>query len=390
MLAISISIPLKNTTMNAAVADHVPVAELIPHLVEQEAELEPGQHWHLSRTVGVIRPEHTLIEAGVRPGELLTLDLAKVSAPEPEAIEELSGPVGPNPGLWIAAAVVAIFSLRAAPVFHPLDHHGWSQWGVVSATGAIDTSVVLSLALTALTAFAAAAGSLYDKRYCYVAALLGFGLGLNINVLCACVAAAMLVWRPSPARIVAITLSIFAAINVLPGLTLALALVALAYAGQIAVGVARIALPRVPATGMFHEPTTTRAGSVVAAHSALVVSLCVVILASIYQLIPFSSQPSNWLIALALVVALCGVSSRGTRPIHATSVVTTSAIIVLWLAWHTPLGIMALALVALPAIRISTPMIGRVIDILEALAFTAAIPLALHTTGVFELIRGIG
>lgn len=390
MLAISIAIPTKNATINVAVADHVPVAELIPHLVEQEAELHPGQHWHLSRTIGVIRPEHSLAEAGVRPGELLTLDLAQVAAPAPEAIEELTGPVGANPALWVAAGIGALISIRSVPLFHPLDYHSWDRIGLLSASGQVDVSVLLTLVVTALGAFATAAGSLFDKRYCYIAALLGFGLGLHINVLCACVAASMLVWRPGPARIVTFTLSVFSAINVFPGLTLIFALITLAYAGQIAVVIARISLPRVPATGLFHEPSTARAGNVVSAHSSLIIAVCTVILACMYQLIPAGSEPSTWVVALAIVVALCGVSARGTRPIHATAVVSMSAAILVWLAWHTPLAIIALALVALPAIRVQSPMVGRLIDVVEALAFTAAIPLALHTTGIFELIRGIG
>lgn len=390
MLAISISVPSAGTTINAAIADHVPVAELIPHLVEQEATLQPGQHWVLTRSLGPIRPEHSLIDAGVRPGECLTLDLAAVPAPEPEAIEELAGPIPGNPGAWIMAGIAALLSWRSVPLFGPTESHGAAAWGIATEHSMSDPTTLVTSVITLLVALAAAAGSLYDRKYTYVAAILGFGLGLNVNVLCACVCAALLVWRPGPARIATIALSIFAAINIHPGLTLILALIALAYAGQLSVGIAGVKLPRVPATGLFHEPSTTRAGAIVQVHSTLVISFCVVILACFYQLIPWGFEPTAWLIALTLVVASCGASARGTRPAHAVAVLTTSALLVVWLALHVPWGIAGLVLVGIPAIRINSPMMGRVVDVCEALAFTAAIPLALHTTEIFSIIRGIG
>ena len=72
------------------------------------------------------------------------------------------------------------------------------------------------------------------------------------------------------------------------------------------------------------------------------------------------------------------------------AVASTSALILLWLALHVPWGVAVLVLVGLPAVRISSPTVGRVVDWIEALAFCAAIPLALEQTGVFDAIRGIG
>ena len=51
---------------------------------------------------------------------------------------------------------------------------------------------------------------------------------------------------------------------------------------------------------------------------------------------------------------------------------------------------MCLVLVGLPALRVQSPMLGRAIDMVEAISFCLAIPLALHTTGLFDAIRGIG
>ncbi|MBC2682208.1 EsaB/YukD family protein [Corynebacterium anserum] len=390
MLAVSISVPSTGTIINAAVADHVPVAELIPHLVEQETTIEPGQHWVLTRALTAIRPEQSLIDAGVRPGERLTLDLAHVPAPQPEAIEELSGPIRGNYGVWIMAGIAALLSWHSAPLFHPTTSHGAAAWGLPTGQVMSNPTVLISSVLTTLCGFACAAGSLYDKKYTYIAAIIGFGIGLNINVLGACVCAALLVWRAGIARIATVTLTVFAAINIHPGLTLIVALIALAYSGQLSVGIAGITLPKVPATGLFQETTSSRAGSIVTVHSTLVISFCAVILACFYQLIPWGTEPNGWLIALALAVAGCGASARGTRPIHASAMLITSALLILWISLHVPWGIAGLALVGLPAVRITSPMLGRLIDLLEALAFTVAIPLALYTTGIFTIIRGIG
>lgn len=390
MLAVSISVPQSGATINAAIADHVPVAELIPHLVAQECDMQPGQHWVLSRSMNAIRPEHTLKDAEVRPGELLTLDVLTAPQPHTEAVDQLTGPVGPNPAPWVAAGIVSLFSIRAEPLFHPLAHHTGEQLGLATANTPLNLTTIALLLLTALAAVCAAAGSLVDKRYTYVAALLGFGLGLNINVLCACVCAALLVWRPGPARVVTITAAIFASLNVVPGLTLLLALITLTFSGQIAIAVARIKLPRVPATGLFQEPVPSSSGNVIQIHSALVVALCTVIVACIYQLIPWGSSPSWWLVALALTTAMAGLSARGARPIHAVAVVTMAALILLWVAIHVNFGAVILLVLLAPAITVRSPMAGRLIDVLESASFALAIPLALHSTGLFEWIRGIG
>lgn len=390
MLAVSISVPRAESTINAAVADHVPVAELIPHLVQQEAELKPGEHWVLSRSISAIRPEHSLSEAGVRPGELLTLDIAMVPQPEAEAVDQLTGKIGSNHAAWFAACIAALFSLQSAPLFHPLAHHGRHQLGLAAGASAMDYQALLLLAVTGIAALCAAAGSLFDRRYTYIAALLGFGLGLHINVLCACACAALMVWRPGPARVFTLVVTVFAAINFFPGLTLVLALLTLTFSGQIAIGIAQIKLPRVPATGLFQEPVHASSGNVITIHSTVVIALCSVIFASIYQLIPWGSRPSVWIIALAVCTAMIGLSSRGARPVHATAVVVLSAVILVWLAIHVSFGALVFALLVLPAIHVRSPLAGRIIDGLESLSFACAIPLALHSTGIFELIRGIG
>ncbi|AHI03847.1 membrane protein [Corynebacterium falsenii DSM 44353] len=391
MLALSISVPSKGTTINAAIADHVPVAELIPHLVEPQ----PGEHWVLHRAIGQVRPEHTLAQAGVQPGELLTLAVAQAPAPPQEAVEELTGPVGPNPATWVAALIVALFSVASAAVFaartsgigwRPIDVPQVLPWH--SPTHPLMSSAVLGI--TALAALACAAASLHIRNFHLLAAVLGFGAGLHINVLCAAVCAALLVWRSGPVRIWCVVVAVFAALNVWPGFTLALALVALAYSGQMAIGIAGIRLPKVPATGVFHPPTATRAGAVVAVHSAIVVALCCVILACVVQIAPWGAPLDGWTCALLIVLAVMGLSARSTRPVHAVAVASTSALILLWLALHVPWGVAVLVLVGLPAVRISSPTVGRVVDWIEALAFCAAIPLALEQTSVFDAIRGIG
>lgn len=378
VIAISIHVPRRGNTVNAAIADHVPVAELIPHLVE---DLSPGEHWVFRRAVGDIRPEHSLSEAGVLPGEILTLDVATAPAPPESAIEELSGPVAESPAAWVVAALASLISWHAAPLWSPIDFHDprlWSAWEVAA---------VLASALVAL---GLAAASVRDARWSYIAPIVAFGAGLNVNVAAACACAVLVVWRPGPPRIVTATLLAGALINSTPSLTLLIALIALTYSGQVAIGIARVQLPRVPATGIFSPPVHSSAGTAVQTHSALVVGLCVVIAACVVQIAPWGVELSGWTIALLVALGLMGASARGTRPVHATAVASLAGFIGLWLAVHHPAGIALLALTALPAVKISSPMIGRVIYWVEMLAFAAAVPLAIHATGVFEAMRGIG
>ena len=386
MLALSISVPSQGTTINAAIADHVPVAELIPHLVTPE----PGQHWVLGRSIGRIRPEHTLAEAGVRPGEMLTLDIASTPAPPAEAVEELSGDVGSSPAVWVMAIIAGLFAIRATPLWHPLAFHGAEQFGVGADKTPSDATATIAIVVAVVAGFLAAGASLRDKRYCAVAAVVGFGVGLNVNVLVGCVVATLLVWRSGPVRIVCVTCLVLAAINFWPGLTLIFAAMGLAYAGQLAIVLARIRLPRVPATGVFQQPVETRAGNVVEVHSALVVGLCIAIAASVVQLAPWNSAPDKWTCALLVAVTVVGVSSRGTRPVHAVAVTALSAATALWLALLVPWGFLVFALVGIPAWQVKSPMVGRIIDWVETLAFAVMVPLALHTTGLFNAIRQLG
>ncbi|KAB1504263.1 hypothetical protein F7230_04070 [Corynebacterium sp. 320] len=378
MLAVSISVPRRGTTINAAVADHIPVAELIPHLVE---DITPGEHWVLKRAVGSIRPEHTLTDAGVIPGEALELDIASAPAPPAEAVEELSGPIADNPAVWIVAAIAAVVTWQVAPLWHPVDFYSPGNW---------DQSQLLTVVVGAIAALGLAAASLHDQRFSWIAPIVAFGVGLHINVLCGCVAAALVVWRAGAARVITCTLMLAAVMNFSPGVTLVVTLFALAYAGQIAIAIQRIKLPKVPATGIFSEPVHSSAGAVVDVHSSLISALCVVICACVVQIAPWNSPIDGWTTALLIAVALLGVTARGARPIHAVAVSTMAALVGLWLALHSPAGVVLLGLVALPALRISSPMLGRIIDWVEMLTFALAVPLALHATGVFGLIRGIG
>ena len=282
---------------------------------------------------------------------------------------------------------MALFSLQAAPAWHPLENRLVGPGGAVNINHSADTATI---AATAVAALAAAAASLHHRNFSYLAAILGFGLGLHVNVLCACFVAAALVWRSGPARIVTVTWVVFAAVNLWPGITLLLAMFALAYSGQIAIGLAGIKLPRVPATGVFTPPTTTRAGQVVEVHSALVVAIVVVLGACVYQLAPWGESLNLWTSALLVMVAVLGVSARSTRPVHSVALAALSAATILWLALHEPWGAACLVLVGLPAVRVQSPMLGRAIDMVEAVAFCLAIPLALQTTGLFTVIRGIG
>ena len=85
-----------------------------------------------------------------------------------------------------------------------------------------------------------------------------------------------------------------------------------------------------------------------------------------------------------------GVSSRGTRPVHAVAVTALSAATALWLALLVPWGFLVFALVGIPAWQVKSPMVGRIIDWVETLAFAVMVPLALHTTGLFNAIRQLG
>lgn len=392
LIAISISVPSTGKVINAAVADHVPVAELIPHLVNPE----PGQLWELRRAVGVVAPEQSLAEAGIHAGEALALHCRKPAeppAPPLEAADELSGDVGTNYAAWIVAAAVVLLAFRAAPLWHPLDFHGASHFGFsdAAAGGGVDLAVLLPLVFSAFAAVAVAAVSLFDRRFVPVAAALGFAAGLNVNVLVGCVVAALLVWRPGPVRVGTIAAAVLAAINFWPPITALAAVVLLIYSGQVALAIAKVVIPRVPAAGVFRDPVANEAGPVVQVHSALVAAACAWLFASVVQLVPWGGPaPSVWTVLLVVALVVAALSARGTRPFHANALAVMAGCSIVWLGHQVPWGVLALVLVALPLVQISSPRVGRIVDALEAVAFCAAVPLALHGAGVFELIRGLG
>lgn len=399
-----------NRTVEATVADSVPVAELIPHLVDAE----PGQLWRLSGPLGVLQPDASLSDSGVRPGERLTLARSGLPAPPVDDVGRLSTPVAPSPAVWVAALVAAascvlVWAPPGAPGWHPLDLSDPARALFDGGGGADVSRAVLTGAVLLAAAVAAAAASLSRPGFVPVAAVLGVGAGLQVSVLAACVIAALVTWRPGPTRIVAVGLAAAAAVNVAPGLTTLLAVTALTFSGQLAVGLAGIRLPRIPATGLFAaaeesgrsgEAAGSTAGSAtqnpakaLVYHPAIVVACCVVILAGAVQLMPVGEQAGpGWTTAALLAVAVTGLSARATRPVHAVAVTLTATLVALWVAHHLamPWALLALAPVALPAVRVQSPMAGRMLDILETVAFTVSVPLLLATTGIFDVVRGAG
>lgn len=398
----------RGRVIDATVSGTVPVAELLPHLVDAR----PGEHWQLSGAGGVLRPELGLDEAGVRPGERLTLARATVPAPPADTVGQLSGPVPGNPAARIAALLAAAATLvvppfaAGPPVWHPL---GITDRARSVLDGAGDPGGLTATACTLVTLLAAvavAAGSLHDRRFTPVAALLGFSTGLQVNVLTGCILAACAVWRPGPERTVTVLLALAAAVNVLPGLTVLVGVTVLVIAGQLALGVAGVPLPRIPATGLFAAADATGGtagtgtgddtGSAVdrarVTHAAVVLVACAVTLAGVAQLIPPGAQPDRWTVGACLAVAVTGLSARGCRPVHAVAVTVTATAVFCWTLLHCPGAwpVLALLPVALPAVRITSPLVGRVTDALETVAFAVAVPLLVATTGVFELVRGIG
>ncbi|MEJ6549322.1 hypothetical protein PQI66_07190 [Corynebacterium sp. USCH3] len=413
MIAVSITVRPDSDdtrTVEATVADTVPVAELIPHLVDAS----PGEVWRLSGPLGVLRPEHSLAEASVRPGERLTLDKDSLPPPPVDDVGHLSVTVSDSPATWVAALVAAVVCAAFwAPAWRSDDPVRWHPLDISDTArdlldGSDLTGSLPAVCVLLLATLTAAAGSLADRRYVSVAAVLGFGLGLQVNILTACVFSALAVWRPGTERTVTAGLALAAAVNVAPGLTTLLAVVALTFSGQLAVGLSGVTLPRIPATGLFAaavDDTSTRrspSGGTEAAralrlHPAIVVTCCIVILAGAVQLLPpghpaAPGWPLGWTEAALLAVAAVGLSARGTRPVHAVAVTLTATLLLLWVALHlpTPWTLLALVPVALPAVRVTSPLAGRVLDILETLAFTACVPLLISTTGVFDVVRGIG
>lgn len=398
----------RGRVIDATVSATVPVAELLPHLVDAR----PGEHWQLSGPTGVLRPEHGLDEAGVRPGERLTLARATVPAPPADTVGQLSTPVPGNPAARVAAVVAAAATLvvppfsAGAPVWHPLEVTDRAR-SVLDGAGDPGglTATACTLA-TLLAAVAAAAGSLHDRRFAAVAALLGFSAGVQVNVLTGCVLAACAVWRPGPERVVTVLLALAAAVNVLPGLTALLGVVVTVVAGQLALGVAGVPLPRIPATGLFAAATATGGdrsdgtgtdGGVArahATHASVVVVACVLVLVGVVRLIPpgAGAHPDLWTVGACLAVAVTGLSARGCRPVHAVTVTVTATVVLCWTLLHCPgpWPVLALLPVALPAVRITSPVAGRGTDVLETVAFAVAVPLLIGTTGVFDLVRGIG
>lgn len=409
MIAVSITVE-EGRTVEATVADTVPVAELVPHLVEAR----PGELWRLSGPLGVLAPENSLAESAVRPGDRLALSRTGLPAPPVDEVGRLSGPVGSSPAVWVAALVAAVAGVLflspagVTPVWHPLDVSPTAQ---ALLDGTAPMPVIVTLVVMVLATLAAAAGSLADARAVPLAAVLGFGTGLQVSVAAACLCSALAVWRGGPVRTVTVGLSVAAVVNVVPGLTVLAALTVLTFSGQIAVGLAGIPLPRIPATGLFAaaDSSGTGAGAKAEAkagagtgtaekarqlHPAIVVACCTVLLAGAVQLLPpgDTGDVPWWTTAALLAVAATGLSARACRPVHAVTVTVTATLLLLWVTLHLPFPwtLLALLPVALPAVRISSPLAGRVLDVVETVAFTAAVPLLIATTGVFDLVRGIG
>ncbi len=195
MIAVSITVVDdrgRDRVLDATVSGTVPVTELLPHLVDAT----PGEHWQLSGPTGVLRPEHGLTEAGVRPGERLTLARATVPAPPTDTVGLLSGDLPENPSVWVAAVLAAAATLvlppfsPEAPVWHPLEISDRAHSLLNGAGDPAGTAATLCTVLTLVLAVAAAAASLHERRFTTLAAVLAFGAGVQVNVLTGCVLAA--------------------------------------------------------------------------------------------------------------------------------------------------------------------------------------------------------
>ncbi|MDH2455637.1 hypothetical protein QDW14_03975 [Corynebacterium bovis] len=272
MLAISVSVPSEGRVIEAAVADDVPVAELLTHLVSVPA----GARAVLRAGPRTLPPELTLAEAGVGPGASLTLDRPvdpprDVPPPPVAAVAHLTGPVRAVPLAWIVAVVAAVTTWRTPPVWDPtrasgdlavlLAAVGLGGSGGVDGlpgppAGTAPSVLVWTVAVTALAAVACATASVRDRRYVVVAAVLGGGLGLHVNVLTAAVLAFLLVWRRGPVRTVTVTLVAGAVAAAWPGVGLVLAVTALTFSGQLAMLVARVTVPPVPGVSTLPSAPT--------------------------------------------------------------------------------------------------------------------------------------
>ncbi|WP_066584148.1 hypothetical protein [Corynebacterium provencense] len=74
------------------------------------------------------------------------------------------------------------------------------------------------------------------------------------------------------------------------------------------------------------------------------------------------------------------------------SVTLTATLVFSWTLMHCPglWPVLAPLPVVLPLIRVRSPLVGRVTDVVETVAFAVAVPLLISTTGVFGLVRGLG
>src|SRR5699024_2273525 len=142
---------------------------------------------------------------------------------------------------------------------------------------------------------------------------------------------------------------------------------------------------------VFRDPVANEAGPVVQVHSALVAAACAWLFASVVQLVPWGGPaPSVWTVLLVVALVVAALSARGTRTFHANALAVMAGCSIVWRGHRAPLGVLALVRVLLPLVRSSSPRGGRIVVALEAVAFCAAVPLALHGAGVFDLIRGLG
>lgn len=424
-----------------------PVASVLPELIDVFGPAEaPGAPWRIKLADGTVAdPEAGLAEAGVRDGDRIAIvedpgpapapmvvDVADVLADDAPGVGVADGTVGP--GVAMAASPVALAGVLAlSPHDAALAAGVAGLLALVAGAGLRialrrggSAAVVLVTACQALLFAAAAGAALTGVPAADAGADWRFAAGLVPGA--AVASAALLVAAPgrrearavitaagAAGAAVAVGAAGFAAALAWAGdavpaaaLALALAVVGVAAAPGLAVALAGVRVPRIPAAGepFPDDPDPDAPVDLVASRAGrlldgMVLGFALVAAASAAPLA--ASRPGGWAVGLlAAVTVTCLIQSRGhARLVPSAALACAGAALLALLAvsqWHEGRWPVALALLgaplaasaltAIPAARV-TPTMRRVLELVEAVSIAVSLPLAAAVAGIPELAAGL-
>lgn len=425
-----------------ALPAQLPLAEILPDLVQLlHPDAPPGVRWQLLSERGTALPmSDTALEAGLRPGERITLTQS-VFTPPPAHITDAAALLADSSAqhtdgasdVWAGAAITVLTSVAVA---------GWWLWSppvgdaitALIAVGTAAISMILAAAgqrFPAVPALFTTVVVVQALMFAAVGAVLFVGAqwewqtaaATTTTAALALVAAIMLpeARRLACAVVIASVATVAFTALLLAGLAapsaaaacLAVALLGIVLTPSAAVSLSGIHIPDVPAAGEELSKADRRQSPEVVVRVAdraaalfdggiagwmLVVAGCGGVIAL--------TRPSWWTLALVATSAVaCAIQSRGQARLlpgfslafGATVLAGAGCLIATSLgAWYVVAPVLLALLAAMPISfgvqlwRTPSPAARRTLELVESACLGAAIPLATVVSGLVALVRGLG